>query len=52
MPIAMRTLSATISPAHKQRYEILLRAADAIGTRSDCDTELGEDGGDKGWALR
>jgi hypothetical protein len=30
----------------------LLRAAVAIGMRSKCDAELGEDRGDKGWALR
>jgi formate hydrogenlyase transcriptional activator len=34
----MSTLSVTISEANTQRYEALLRAANAIGTCSDCDT--------------
>jgi formate hydrogenlyase transcriptional activator len=34
----MSTLSATISEEYTQRYEALLRAANAIGTCSDCDT--------------
>ena len=34
----MSTLSVTISEAYAQRYEALLRAANAIGTCSDCDT--------------
>src|ERR1700693_2144630 len=34
----MSTLSATISEDYTQRYEALLRAANAIGTCSDCDT--------------
>ena len=33
----MSTLSATISEEYTQRYEALLRAANAIGTCSDCD---------------
>src|SRR5437660_4129835 len=33
----MSTLSATILEEHAQRYEALLRAANAIGTSSDCD---------------
>ncbi|MGA8621620.1 MAG: sigma 54-interacting transcriptional regulator [Candidatus Sulfotelmatobacter sp.] len=34
----MSTLSATISEEYTQRYEALLRATNAIGTCSDCDT--------------
>jgi len=34
----MSTLAATISETYTQRYEALLRAANAIGTCSDCDT--------------
>jgi hypothetical protein len=34
----MGTLAATISETYTQRYEALLRAANAIGTCSDCDT--------------
>ncbi|MHB8215038.1 MAG: sigma 54-interacting transcriptional regulator [Candidatus Sulfotelmatobacter sp.] len=34
----MSTLSATISEEYTQRYEALLRAVNAIGTCSDCDT--------------
>jgi formate hydrogenlyase transcriptional activator len=34
----MSTLAATIPETHTQRYEALLRAANAIGTCSDCDT--------------
>jgi formate hydrogenlyase transcriptional activator len=34
----MTTLSVTISEAYAIRYEALLRAANAIGTCSDCDT--------------
>jgi formate hydrogenlyase transcriptional activator len=34
----MSTLAATISETYSQRYEALLRAANAIGTCSDCDT--------------
>src|ERR1700723_1350506 len=34
----MSTLSVTLSEANAQRYEALLRAANAIGTCSDCDT--------------
>jgi len=34
----MSTLSVTMSEAYAQRYEALLRAANAIGTCSDCDT--------------
>jgi len=33
----MSTLAATISETYSQRYEALLRAANAIGTCSDCD---------------
>jgi len=33
----MSTLTATISEAYTQRYEALLRSANAIGTCSDCD---------------
>ena len=33
----MSTLAATISETYTQRYEALLRAANAIGTCSDCD---------------
>jgi hypothetical protein len=38
----MSPLSATISPVNKQRYEGLLRAANAIGTDSDRDTAFRE----------
>ena len=34
----MSTLSATISEEYTQRYEALLRATNAIGTCSDCDS--------------
>jgi len=34
----MSTLSSTISEEYTHRYEALLRAANAIGTCSDCDT--------------
>src|SRR5579863_3714710 len=34
----MSTFSATISEEYTQRYEALLRATNAIGTCSDCDT--------------
>jgi len=34
----MSTLSPTISDEYTQRYEALLRATNAIGTCSDCDT--------------
>src|ERR1700732_3981876 len=34
----MNTLSATISEEYTQRYEALLRATNAIGTCSDCET--------------
>src|SRR5216684_9258601 len=34
----MSTLSATLSAEYTQRYEALLRATNAIGTCSDCDT--------------
>jgi formate hydrogenlyase transcriptional activator len=34
----MSTLAATISGEYTQRYEALLRAANAIGTCSDCDS--------------
>src|SRR5713226_7699917 len=34
----MSLLSATVEEAYTQRYEALLRAANAIGTCSDCDT--------------
>jgi len=34
----MSTLSATISEEYTQRYEALVRAVNAIGTCSDCDT--------------
>src|SRR6266704_932674 len=34
----MSLLSATVEEAYSQRYEALLRAANAIGTCSDCDT--------------
>jgi len=34
---SMSTLPATISETHTQRYEALLRAANAIGTCDDCD---------------
>ena len=33
----MSTLSATLSDEYTQRYEALLRAANAIGTCDDCD---------------
>ena len=33
----MSTLAAPISETYTQRYEALLRAANAIGTCSDCD---------------
>src|SRR5260370_258511 len=33
----MSTLAATISETYTQRYEALLRAANAIGTCNDCD---------------
>ena len=35
--MSMSTLTATISETYTQRYEALLRAANAIGTCSDCD---------------
>src|SRR5258708_12629525 len=34
----MSTLSATLSAEYTQRYEALLRATNAIGTCTDCDT--------------